>query len=384
MDKDELIKKLLNGSITSEEIDQIMEQLDNIEFRNLIKRIFDINESTTINGSSASLGFIGFLNRIGRKKKNKHVKKNLDKPGYRDNKTMIIAEGDSWFEYPVFLKDIVDWIIEDKNNIVYSLAYGGDWITNIIYEDEYIMELSKYQPEVFLISGGGNDLVGDGRLGFLINKPSIVDFDFKEGDDVLKETIIKQNFGNGEIDSERRAEMIVRGQKYMNKDFLGLLKTFEIMYKLLFKGLDLSGKFDGMKIITQGYDFAIPSNNTKIFVNPMRWVSNNGKWLYYPLVRKGISDTYEQMCIVSAMLYHFNEMLIRVGKHINEKVSDKKRKIEVYHIDCRGAVKKDDWADELHPFSDSFKKIADVYQKCIKNEPSIDANNPYIYPVRFY
>ena len=378
--KEKLIKKLLNGSITSSELDELLSLIDLQDFRNLIKRIFDLNEGTITNNSSASKGILGFLNKISSKRKIRNIRKKLNRPGFRDDKKLIIAEGDSWFEYPVFIKDIIDWIIKDTDNPVYSLAYGGDWISNIIYEEQYIPELSMYQPEVFLISGGGNDLVGDGRLSVLVNKPSLVDFSETEEDVKLKEKIISQNFDNGEINAVQRADMIVRGTKYLNNDFYGLMKTFEIMYKLFFKRIELSKKFDDMKIITQGYDFVIPSNNKTIFKNPLKWVTNNGKWLYYPLVRKGISDKYEQQSILSAMIYYFNEMLISVGEYCNKN----KGTNYVFHIDSRGALKEKEWSDELHPTSKSFRKISNVYIKCINEIASFDSENPNIYPVRKY
>lgn len=378
--KEKLIKKLLNGSITSAELDELLSLIDLQDFRNLIKRIFDLNEGTITNNSSASKGILGFLNKISSKRKNRNIRKKLNRPGFRDDKKLIIAEGDSWFEYPVFIKDIIDWIIKDTDNPVYNLAYGGDWISNIIYEEQYIPELSMYQPEVFLISGGGNDLVGDGRLSILVNKPSLVDFSEKESDNKLKGKLISQNFDNGEINAVQRAEMIVRGTKYLNNDFYGLMKTFEIMYKLFFKRIELSRKFDDMKIITQGYDFVIPSNNRTIFKNPLKWVTNNGKWLYYPLVRKGISDKYEQQSILSAMIYYFNEMLISVGEYCNKN----KGTNYVFHIDSRGALKEKEWSDELHPTSKSFRKISNVYIKCINEIASLDNESPNIYPVRKY
>lgn len=378
--KEILIEKLLDGSISSSEIDELMLMLNKIEFRNFIKRIFDMNESSIINDSKAESGLMGLMNRIGKYIKNNNIKRRLDKANYRTGKKLIIAEGDSWFEFPIFLNDIIDWIIKDKTNPVYSLAFGGDWIANIIYEEEYIIELSTYQPEIFLISGGGNDLVGDGRVSLLVNKPSLVDFKVTPDDAELLNNIIKQNFGNGEIDSQTRAEMIVRGKKYLNQSFWGLIKVFEIMYKIVFRSIALSGKFSDMKIITQGYDFAIPSNNTQIFVNPLRWALHNGQWLYYPLVRKGISDTYEQQCILSGMIYYFNEMLIEVGDDCNRKNGSS----YIYHIDSRGALKKNEWADELHPFSKSFKRISNVYLECIKGNPPRNSSNPVIYPVRNY
>ncbi len=377
--KEELINALLHATITESEMDTLMNLIDRTEYRGFIRRIFDINDSELLNKSEASTGFLGMMNRFARKRKNAEFKRNILKPGFRNGKKLIIAEGDSWFEYPIFLNDILDWIKTLSDNPVYSLAYGGDWIANIIYEEQYISELTTYQPEIFLISGGGNDLVGGGRLSTLVNKPALVDKTITDDDQALYRIVVEQDFGNKEITREKRAEMIMIGNKYLHKDFMALLYTFELMYKVFFRSIDLSGKFDDMKIITQGYDFAIPSNNRNIFKFLLR-AGSNGDWLYYPLLRKGIYDPVLQKSILSAMIYHFNEMLIKVAKHCNEL----KGRNFVYHIDSRGAVLKNEWADELHPFSNAFKRIAQAYLDCINAPDNEKAGTNFIKAVRNY
>jgi hypothetical protein len=71
-------------------------------------------------------------------------------------------------------------------------------------------------------------------------------------------------------------------------------------------------------------------------------------------------------------------MMINVAAYCNCK-SDKNN---VCHIDVRGALKKDEWADELHPFSKPFGRISDVYLKCILNEPTAGTGSAFVYPVR--
>lgn len=378
-DREILVQKLLALNISSAEIHALMLSLDRIEFRNLIKRFFDLSQSTVINNSTSTKGLIGFFNKIGQKRKNRGVKRKLDKPNFRAGKKLIVAEGDSWFEFPIFRKDIVDWIIKETDNPVYSLAYGGDWIANMLYEEEYLDELAAWQPEIFMISGGGNDLVGDGRVGTLVDKPDLVDFSEKPSDKLLKEFILDQDFGNGEVDAHKRAEMIVRGSKYLNKGYWDLCKTFEIMYRMLFRGLELSGKLGNMKIITQGYDFVVPSDSLKLD-RPLRLITGNGGWLYRPLNRKSISDKYEQRSIMSAMIYHFNEMLIAVCRQHNAIRGQN----FIFHIDSRGTLQENDWADELHPTSQGFKQISQTYIRCINGETSRDVRDAFVYPVRKY
>jgi hypothetical protein len=349
--KEELIDKLCRGEISTRELDALMELIDKHDFRIIIKRIFDINEADVINHSSADKGIAGFLNRSGKRIKNRRFNRLKKKKSFRSNNKIILAEGDSWFEYPWFIRDVVDWILKLSPYPVYSLAFGGDWVANILYEGEYIDELSLYQPEIFLISGGGNDIVGEQRLAKLVHKRSQVNPEILPGDYPEIDKLKADGY------TEKQSKRIVVGRKFMNKDFTALINLFRIMYSLLFQRIEMSGKFSDMKIITQGYDFAIPSNNRNPFLFLPRLLMSNGKWLYYPLLLKGITDREEQRSVISALIYEFNEMLIETGK----------ARRQVYHIDSRGALAENEWADELHPKRKAFRRISQTFLECIKS-----------------
>jgi hypothetical protein len=158
-------------------------------------------------------------------------------------------------------------------------------------------------------------------------------------------------------------EKFATGIQYLNKEFYGLLKSFQIQYTLLFRNLkENTDKFDNLTIITQGYDFAIPTFDLGFGFNLFKWhkpltnfFMKNGKWLKLPLLLKGIKDPYIQEAIVYAMIYEFNEMLIKVTSNYNN----------VYHVDCRGLNTRNTWYNELHPESNIFRKIARAYEMCI-------------------
>ncbi|GAB2622693.1 hypothetical protein GCM10027035_18130 [Emticicia sediminis] len=223
----------------------------------------------------------------------------------------------------------------------------------MIYEDQYITELSRYSPEVFLISGGGNDLVGESRIATLVKKRTEV----KIRDSKIREhekNYIHNLYG---YDSDT-CNRIVLGRDFLSDDFWALLNIFLFQYYILFKSIEKAGKFSNMKIITQGYDFAIPSNNKNIFQNPLRLLFGNGKWLHKPLNTKGIYDSVEQRSVIASMLYEFSEMLIYVGSKFDN----------VFHIDCRGIASDKDWRDELHLKGNVYKKIAQMYEECIESD----------------
>ncbi len=345
---DKIVARILEGELGPEDIKAIEVQIKSLkkfDFRPLINRIFDMNEDFNLNKSEANKGILGWLNKRGRKRKNRVFKRKI----FNKKKTpkVIIAEGDSWFEHPL-LKDILDWVIKIYDCPIYSLADGGDWIGNILYTGDYIHELSLYLPDAFLISGGGNDLVGNNRLALMVKKMNQVDVNFDGNDTLLKNTYINDGI------SKEIAHRIVLGRKFLNKDFWALINVFRFQYALIFHNIETSGKFPNMKIITQGYDYPIPSSNRSHII---RKFMRNGKWLDKPLNIRGIYDNVHKTAIMTTMIHEFNEMLIDIGK-------DRKN---VYHIDSRGYAKPSYWFDELHLKSKYNKRIAETYIDCIES-----------------
>lgn len=157
----ELIEKLIENPLTFTD-DQIQSIIDDKHFTNnhlryIFRKIYDLNSGSILNKSNADQGILGFLNRKSRAKRNKKFLKKMRK-GFRFNSTnkVILAEGDSWFEYPLFIREIIDNLNKQRKSdyAIYSLAFGGDWLANINYENKYIEKLQLLSPDVFLISGG--------------------------------------------------------------------------------------------------------------------------------------------------------------------------------------------------------------------------------------
>jgi hypothetical protein len=241
--KDELIEKIIQHPLvfteknfldlvtigTEKEYKHENIELNFDDLRKMIIRIFDINETTLKQESDATTGVLGFLNKRSTGIRQKRYYKHIDN-GFRDlknkNKKVIVAEGDSWFQFPVFIKDIVDWLSDVPDYALYSIAYGGDWFTNILYDEKYIEELSIHRPEVFMISGGGNDFVGSNRLAAMIMncgcKPS-------------NETEFHKMFLAKETPEIQ--QQIKQGYEYILPSFYSFLWTLKAQYWKLFKRL---------------------------------------------------------------------------------------------------------------------------------------------------
>jgi len=255
----------------------------------------------------------------------------------------------------------------DKDLAVYSIASGGDWLLNMLSGREYIEELSILHPDWFLISAGGNDLVGSRRLATIV-QPNGMSEEYQKNEwaknlmTIADKTRIPLN-----------QQKFDTGLQYLSKDFFALLMFFHLQYYFLINGIirggDKESKFPDIKIITQGYDFTIPSYQKRFGLNPFRWYLpfirlflGHGSWLKTPLQIRGIRDQAIQEAIIYSMIYLFNEMMIEMGSFFN--VENKK----VFHIDSRDSVGAQGWTDELHPRPLQFAKTGKVFVKCIKGQ----------------
>ena len=118
----------------------------------------------------ANQGSLGGNNRLARARQQLQYRLKVNHPLFRGQK--IVSEGDSWFQFPVLLEDVTDQLFKPfavDGYAVFSLGAAGDLLENIINEDEITQAIEAEKPEVFLISGGGNDLVADGKLANFLN-----------------------------------------------------------------------------------------------------------------------------------------------------------------------------------------------------------------------
>ena len=348
-DRENLMNDLINETPTFDDI------------RYCIKRIYNLSESQLKETSNANEGTMGWLNKKSTSKRMKKFNRKIKKLKDIRNRKLIYAEGDSWFQFPLFIRDIIDWLnrFNNKRNIIYSDAYGGDWITNIIYESQYVSALSVLRPDFFLISGGGNDLVGNNRLAMMVrkeNEPEGHCEKYKSIDEII----------DPDLDEDQR-KMIFTAQKYITKEFYAFLLTIKAQYILLFKSIyDPRSPHKDMISITQGYDYAVPGMRPKyrilhLFQAFVNWIVDNGGWLERPLNIRGIFDPYIQRAIVLTFIYEFNLVFISLAKDYGFK--------SLYHIDCRGLADKPEcWFDELHYRSRVFKKVAAAYQSIIDGD----------------
>ena len=251
-------------------------------------------------------------NSIARWRRNRRYRKRVK----NWNGVKIVAEGDSWFQYPLLLKDTIDQLsdLDNFRYAIFGLSEAGDLLSNIVKEDELTQAIEKENPDVFLISGGGNDMVGNGRMATLVH-------DFKKGRKAID---------------------------YPNQKFDEFLVELRGLYRELFTRL--LQRFPHLKIVCHGYDNAIPAN---------------GIWLGKPLTSKKIKSATTQRQIVAEMIRRFNKEIIDLASEFPGAV---------YHVDCRKLIgAKTKWHDELHPKNDGFLSVAKLFDDTIKRAIAAEA-----------
>lgn len=228
----------------------------------------------------------------------------------------IVAEGDSWFQYPIKLNDVLDQLY--KRYAIRSFAEAGDTLKNYLKDKEYLDIIGQEKAEFFLVSGGGNDMVGDEFQYFLRDTPDPND---------------------------------TTPKRYLNNKFFEELDKLEGLYIQMFK--ELTDKYKDLKILVHCYDYVIPVDN--------RTAGSKGKfsWSGKYMIEKGIEPQLEREKLIIFILDEF-------AKRLKSLEKSEKYKNNVTFIDTRGIVPRNKWFDEIHPIDEGFEMVANRFYETIE------------------
>lgn len=216
----------------------------------------------------------------------------------------LVSEGDSWFQHPL-LNDIIDNV--GKYYPIHCLAHAGDTISNYLKKGAFAQDIAKTQPApaIFLLSGGGNDILGE-SLRALLQKSEA---DALEG----------QNPG-----------------RFFNAHFAKALEDLEELYRTVF--MILRQQQPHLHILIHGYDY----------VRPLEPNSKKTSWLGKYLDEYGIVRAGDRTAVTHYMMDEFNQRLMALAGAFPN----------VHYIDLRGTVNDNQWYDEIHPNDDGYQKVS--------------------------
>jgi hypothetical protein len=246
-----------------------------------------------------------------------------DEPAHQ--RLRILAEGDSWFEYPnrgLIVGDAVDGVIYQLQNLlgypIANMAHHGEEVRQMLglnQRREIISRLSdpNVRFDALLFSGGGNDLVGDQFCIWLRDEaPGIAPEDLLYSDRL--------------------------------QDALGCV---EAGYRDLIDIRDTHSA--DTAIFLHGYDFP-PVTGIG--------VCGNGPWLKPSLDFHKVAVGNDQFRVVRALLEQFQVMI--------QRVAATSRDVTVVPTQGTLIADQQDWQNEIHPSSSGFAKIAVKFQQSLQ------------------
>lgn len=245
-------------------------------------------------------------------------------------KPVLVSEGDSWFQFPLLIDDVIDHLGIDY--LIWSLDAAGDTADNMInLNPEYMPNLEaqkRNHVKGYMFSGAGNDILGEDANG----NPVIW-------------KLLKQHIPGK--DAAWHVDMAALNS---------VLADLETDYRKMVRTIRSDPDFRHLPIFIHGYDYAIPAG----FPGDMRrptWEVPHDKWLGGPMRQKGIADPALQRGIMRVLVDHLYDML--------ESVAGDSVSTRVFLIDARKALLDGDWADEIHGTSFGFGKVAARFEHVI-------------------
>jgi len=209
------------------------------------------------------------------------------------DKGIVIAEGDSWFLYPILVKDTIDYVMEQWP--VKSLAWAGDTLENYKKSGKLLKEVANLKPKYVLLSGGGNDIIGP---------------------DIQK--ILKKD-----------AQNVTQPSDYLNPAKYGpKMNKLRAIYKYFFEEISKANSVE--KILVHGYDYVRADHAT---------IVTKGGWVNKYMIKKGITNSTDREQLIKYLMDQFNGLL--------QSLADDFPK--VVYIKALEIVGNDEWYDEIHP-----------------------------------
>ncbi|GAB4026561.1 caspase family protein [Spirosoma koreense] len=313
VDADTLRAMLTNEALTDFALGLYFENVPGADFPNIQPRA--VLQQLTANVPLQEKGLLGDIgldlaNTIARARRNQRYRRTLRE---FPNRLKIVSEGDSWFQHPL-VTDIIDHL--SAYYAIYCVAAAGDTLRNMTMAktnvspplEEYIQAINEQQPDLFVLSGGGNDILGEQfrryiRTGVPTGSPP---------------------------------------EAYLDTLLASDLDSLQAMYRTLFQTLQKS--HPDMPVLVHGYDYIIPLS-----------VTNKG-WLGRYMIEKGIDQPAVRKAILHYILDEFNHRVKTVAAEFPAIVS---------YIPTPGTVPDDEWYDEIHPNAEGFGRVADKFKKRI-------------------
>jgi lysophospholipase L1-like esterase len=260
---------------------------------------------------------------------------------------LLIAEGDSWFDYPFF--NVLERLEDKFNFIVESVAHKGDTVESIAYDASQVSKLARlfeklgaqgHRPRAILLSGGGNDIAGAEFPVLLNHKTS--------GLPVLNDSVV-----DGVINERLKFAVV------------SVISAVTALSQRYFSAT--------VPVVMHGYAHPVPDGRGYL---GGAWVLP-GPWLKPGFIQKGYDEPQFCTDVMAELIKRFNDML--------QTVPGAPGLGHVTYLDLRrilnnqlgGGAYRKDWGDELHPTRSGFEAVAAEFARVLQGFPMAGGLAPH-------
>jgi hypothetical protein len=239
----------------------------------------------------------------------------------------ILAEGDSWFDYPLPWRRGDGVIYQLQHLLGYSIdnmAHWGEELRRMLgleQRKEIVRRLrGGIRYDAMLFSGGGNDLVGDQLVTWLKDRGPVQPPDQMFEDDAL-------NAGIGLLEAEY-------------KELIGIRDQYS----------------PGTIIFVNCYDFPKATGQGVCTLGP--WLKPS---LDYAYKQTGVShpNIVQEFLVTKALLQKFSKMIRDLADN---------SACTFVAVETQGTLDPDtEWQNEIHPPTEGFVKIAQKFQLALSD-----------------
>lgn len=251
---------------------------------------------------------------------------------------LLIAEGDSWFDYPK--SDVLKELRRQYGYDILSTARAGDTLENIVYGEDSLPELAaqfellqrkNLVPVGILLSAGGNDIAGP-EITMLLNH---------------------------RISNRPPLDPKVVGEVLHHRIKAALLSLVSAV-----DSLRMEYFHKPIPILIHGYDCPVPDGRG--FLGGFWFLP--GPWLRPALERKGMipddGNLGHPTALMCDLIKEYNRMLSTLPAASG--VANLKYVSVVGTLPNSSNNYKDSWRDEMHATQAGFRKVAEKFHNEIK------------------
>lgn len=292
----------------------------------LTPRSDSVDLTPTLGGPAIRAEVLGdVVNRWAKERRRRQFERDLSR---RPALPTIYAEGDSWFQFPVFIEELIDHLGAHFN--IHCTSTAGDTLQNMLFDQpEYLAELKRLiflrglDVRGFFFSGAGNDLIGEGKDGVSALETLVRPFDAAQAP-------------AWHLDTPECRERLA----FIESAYRRLFDSVEEVFPVL--------AYPQLRIYIHGYDYvqvrSLPDGD------PHRpfWARD---WTGGPLRAKGFTDNAFGSAVLRELLDRLNSLTECVCGAYARGV----------YVNLRGSILPSQWADELHATSAGYKAAASSF-----------------------